>query len=469
MKKFSNTINIYVWLLLLLSVIFTSCKKLVEIPSNPPNALSSSQVFADSTNIMSAVAGIYSYNTVGASIGFAFQDGNVVQSTGLSSDEFSTSITSNASLPQFYNNNIQSRNDIIGATWRDIYNSIYQVNACITGINSTNSTSAGLKKQLIGELEVVRAFYNFNLVNLYGGIPIVTSIDYNINATLPKASAEAVYAQIIEDLTDAETKLSADYPSSGHIRPNLYVANALLAKVYLYQGQWQKANDMASSVINSGQYILEPELNNVFLDGSQEAIWQISTNGSVSTTKDASNFIPAIPTVIPDYILSTNYLINTFEGGDQRLQKWIGVNNVNNVNYYYPYKYKNTNPSQTPIEDYMILRLGEIYLIRAEAEAHLNNLAGSRADINVIRSRAGLTTGTTAVTQQDFYNAVMHERQTELFCENGNRWYDLKRTATIDAVLGSEKKGWKSTDALFPIPYGDIQKDPKLVQNPGYN
>jgi hypothetical protein len=329
-----------------------------------------------------------------------------------------------------------------------------------------------LKQQLIGEIKVVRAFYYFNLVNLFGRVPLVLSTDYAATAKLPGASADNVYAQIIADLTDAQKRLTSNYPSAGRARPNLNTAKALLSKVYLYKGDWQNAEDLATAVISSGSFTLETDLNKVFLDGSNEAIWQLPANGQNSQTQDARNFVPPADGASPGYTVSGS-LRNAFEAGDQRAQKWIGVTMVdqngdgNLIAYYYPAKYKNIDPAITPIEGYMLLRIADLYLIRAEARARLNKLPEAVADINLVRQRAGLA-GSTATSQAQVLAAVMHERQTELFSEWGNRWFDLRRSGTADAVLGAEKQNWRSTDALFPIPADQIRLNPFLLQNPGY-
>jgi hypothetical protein len=117
----------------------------------------------------------------------------------------------------------------------------------------------------------------------------------------------------------------------------------------------------------------------------------------------------------------------------------------------------------------MFLRLGEQYLIRAEAEAHLNDNTNAIKDLNIIRNRAGLANYAGATDQTSVLTAIMHERQVELFCEWGNRWFDLKRTGTIDAVLGAEKPGWQPYIALYPVPLTEIQSNPFLIQNPGYH
>jgi starch-binding outer membrane protein, SusD/RagB family len=118
----------------------------------------------------------------------------------------------------------------------------------------------------------------------------------------------------------------------------------------------------------------------------------------------------------------------------------------------------------------MVLRLAEQYLIRAEANLKLGDLAGAASDINTIRSRAGLG-NTPASTETDLLHAIAQERRIELFTEWGHRWLDLRRYGIVDAVLGPLKgASWNTTDQLYPIPLTQIQNDPAMshAQNPGY-
>jgi len=463
MKKIFFNINILVLGVVLVTGLVSSCKKLIVIPQNPPSLITQQEQFADSATTMSAVAGVYTYDT---GSGFAYSDGSLTYCTGLSADELSTIISSD--VQQFYSYTLTPLNGGITNLWGYPYQSIYEVNAVLTGITNNNALSTPFQKQITGEMEVVRALYYFNMVNLFSGVPLVTTTTYAATDRLSRSPATAIYAQVKADLADAKKKLTAAYPSSGHIRPNLYTAVALLAKVNLYQGNWQNAYNEADSVIRLGGYNLEPNLNNVFLDGSVEAIWQLPANGLYNVYTDAANFEPQYAGATPNYQV-TPFLLNAFETGDQRLQDWIGSTSVNNQTLYYPNKYKNISPTATPVEDQMILRLGELYLIRAEAAAHLNNLTQALADINTIRQRAGLLPNPAdAASQTTVLNAVMRERRVELFCEWGNRWFDLKRTGTAAAVLGSEKTGFSANAALYPLPQTQIQLDNLLIQNPGY-
>lgn len=465
-KLFPN--KLYMIGLLLVAAPGPSCKKLIEIPANPPTSLTEVQQFSDSATAMTAVAGVYSYT--GFQEGFTYNDGNLTFSTGLSSDELSYDGYASPDLQAFYGYGLTDLNSIVRVLWVDPYTSMYPINSIMTNVAASTALSAPFKTQIIGEMKLVRAFFYFNTVNLFGDIPLVISTDYKTTSRLPRTSADSIYAQILSDLSDAQKALPAAYPSSGRVRPNRYTVLSVLAKVQLYRKQWQAAYDAADSVINSGLYSLEPDLNNVFLDGSNEAIWQIPATGSYNVTHEASQFISPYPNTAPQYLM-TPILQNAFEAGDLRWQNWVKdyVVNINgtNQNLYAPYKYKNYYSTDPTVEDYMVIRLADLYLIRAEAAAQLGNTAVALADLNQIRARAGLA-ASTATTAGDILTAIMHERQVELFTEWGNRWFDLKRTGTIDAVLSVEKPGWKPNEALYPVPRSQRQYNANLTQNPGY-
>ncbi|HEY4289441.1 MAG TPA: RagB/SusD family nutrient uptake outer membrane protein [Puia sp.] len=454
--------------LLLVAAMAPSCKKLIGIPSNPPTAITEAQQFADSATAMTAIAGVYNYTSFNSS-GFMYNDAYLTECTGLSADELSYDGYPTPALQQFYNYGLNDQNNYVNTIWGDPYTGLYVANDIMTNMAVSKALSASFKDRIIAEMKVIRAFYYFNTVNLFGNIPLVLSIDYNANARLPRASVDSIYGQILTDLSDAEKVLTADYPSAGRIRVNLYTALTLQAKVQLYRKQWQAAYDAAGAVINSGMYTLEPDPNNVFLDGSSEAIWQLPAIGPNNVTQEASVFIPYSNSV-PQYLV-TPFLQNAFEAGDLRWQDWVQDYTVNvngtDQHFFAPYKYKNLNATFPTVEDYMIFRLADVLLIHAEAAAHLGKTTEALADLDLVRARAGLAPST-AATADEILAAVMHERQVELFCEWGNRWFDLKRTGTAATVLGAEKAGWKDYQALYPIPRSQRQFNSTLTPNPGY-
>ncbi len=134
----------------------------------------------------------------------------------------------------------------------------------------------------------------------------------------------------------------------------------------------------------------------------------------------------------------------------------------------YPVKYKSIDGSFS--EYSIVLRLGEQYLIRAEARIRQNKLTGAdsgESDINIIRFRAGLNP-VIVTSQSDLLLAVEKERNHELFTEWGHRWFDLKRYKHADDILSNIKEDWNITDTLYPIPASQIINDPNIQQNQGY-
>jgi hypothetical protein len=136
--------------------------------------------------------------------------------------------------------------------------------------------------------------------------------------------------------------------------------------------------------------------------------------------------------------------------------------------WHYPFKYKERVNTGTSVENSILFRLEEQYLIRAEAKAQLDDITGAQDDLNAIRNRAGLA-NTVATTQGSLLTAILQERRKEFFTELGHRWFDLKRTGQAAIVLGTTKLGWDLKDLLFPLPSSELLLNPNLLpQNLGY-
>ena len=168
--------------------------------------------------------------------------------------------------------------------------------------------------------------------------------------------------------------------------------------------------------------------------------------------------------------LSTQ-LVGAFESNDTRYTSWVRkvTTTVDPLGtFYLATKY---NSSVNGVEYLVMLRVAEQYLIRAEARARQNNLTGAKADINAVRNRSGLG-NTTAATQADLLTAILHERQVELFTEQGQRFFDLRRTGNLDAVMNVVAPGkggtWATFRQYWPIPTVDLLSNPNLKQTPGY-
>jgi hypothetical protein len=463
-----QTITTLLYTLLLFTT--ASCKKFLQVQP-PIDTLVGDEAFSDDATATAAVTGLYS-RMMGNTGSAQLATGGTSVYLGLCADELNLT-SSSASLVQQYaefaNNSISSSGSNISPRfWQNPYNYIYHANACIEALQRVTTLTEATRKQLLGEMKFMRAFIYFHLVNEFGDVPLVTATGYRENSKMPRTGAGKVWQTIIADLKEAQLLLSSNYPSAGKARPNKWAATAMLARVYLYQQDWQNALASANDVINSGAYSLVSNLNNVFLLNSAEAILQFPTSASsVVNSYEGNIFIPASSTAIPAFS-ATPSLLNAFETGDARKTAWLKSNMVGGTTYFYPYKYKQRTNTTPPTEATIPIRLAEMYLIRAEANAELNNLSAALDDLNTIRKRANLPVSTDSV-KASLLTAIEKERQVELFAEWGHRWFDLKRTGRADAVL-SPVKGtfWQPTDVLFPIPDLELSRNPLLTQNPGY-
>jgi len=466
--------------LLIIVVNFTGCEKLVEAPA-PVTSLSSANVYLTDASAIAAVTGIYS--TISAGSAYSSSILGISSITGLSADELTLySGASTAPISLYYTNNLN--NNMQFDFWTQIYQVVYLINAAMEGLNGATNLTPSVQQQLLGEVKFDRAFLYFYLVNLYGDVPLVLTTNYVINESLSRSPKNEVWNQIIEDLHAAAAVLSPTYldgtlasASSERVRPIKWAALALLARAYLYTDNWTGADSASTAVINNtGEYSLNT-LDSVFLMNSNEAIWQLQPVVQGYDVPDAYAFL--LPTTGPnsgpnDAFLS-NALLTTFEANDQRRVEWVDSIVVGGITYYFPYKYKNNSVNGTITEYATILRLGEQYLIRAEAEANgATGGPGAIADLETIRSRAGLPNYTGGTDLISLMTAIIHERRVEMFTEWGQRWLDLKRTNTADMVMGTDgacaAKGgmWQTTSQLYPIPLADLQTDPNLIQNSGY-
>lgn len=448
--------KIYAYILILLTT--TSCKKILEI-DNPIDKVTTDVVFADDATANLAVTGLYNRMMQNNS---HITSGAMTIYCGLVADEFMNTMP--GTDDEFSTNSISTSNSIVEQNfWASAYSLIYHANSIIEGLELSNGVSSQMKKQLRGEAKFARSLIYFNLVNIFGDVPLIISTNYKENAAAPRKDYLAVYDQMIHDLSDAVEALPVSYTINDRTRPTKWSAYSLLSRIYLFMKDWANAKSTASLVINSGQYSLINNLPEVFKQNSNETIFQLKPAIASINTWEGNQFIPGSGGV-PNYTLYVG-LLSAFEPNDLRLANWIRLTNAGGTNYYYPYKYRIR--SGTGDENYIVLRLAEQFLIRAEANAHLNNISEAQNDLNTVRQRAGVNP-TTANTTNELLLAIEEERRKEYFAEWGFRWIDLKRTDRINLVLSAIKPNWQPTDALFPIPIAEIRKNNSLTQNAGY-
>lgn len=460
-----NQIKKYTLQLVLFVVIITiqACDDFVTVDA-PNSQLTTPAVFEDALTATVALTDIYAKMRENGFL--SGRPNGFTCLAGTYSDELISFEIGNNTTESFFNNALLSTNATINTLWRNSYNQIYAANAVIEGVDNSTVLSASVKNQLKGEALFIRALLHFHLMSVFGDVPYIKTTNYNQNRTVGRMNTEQIFQQLISDLENAVTGINMAYLDSGRIRPNKAAIQALLARVYLYHGDYAEASNMASAVLNETTlYQLENNLDVEFLKQSRATIWQLSPGASGANTYEGNSFI--FFSGPPSKFALTENLVDQFENNDLRKLHWVKqITNGSQV-WYHSYKYKRDVATATSLENSIILRLSEQYLIRAEARAKQGDLIGAKEDLNIIRQRAGLS-NTIAATAEEILNAILQERRLELFTELGHRFLDLKRLGQLDAVLGT-KPGWSSTDQLWPLPQVEMDANPFLVpQNPGY-
>lgn len=440
-----------------------ACDSFTEVDL-PKNQLLSSNVFEEKGTADAAMVDIYSRIRdvppfTGAATGISNLLGNYT-------DELDFYGSATAYQKPFYDNAILSTNPDIASMWNNAYSAIYATNAVLEGVSKAVKLQQEDKDRLTGEALFVRAFIHTYLTGLYGNVPYVSTTSLGTNAKIGKKTTSEVYAFAMADLESAIELLPEAYNGSDRVRPNKYAALALLARVALYAENWEIAANAASAVLNNTTlYANQNDTALTFKKEAASTIWQLAPKavGGNSLQASAFNFTSGPPPASA----MTPALVNAFEQNDLRFTNWVKKVTTGGNSWYQSFKYKQRTNSGTSIELSILLRISELYLIRAEARARQNNTVSAIDDLNTIRFIAGLG-ATTAVSQQEVLVAVLKERRIELFTEYGHRFFDLKRFGKLDDALNT-KPGWQDTDSVWPLPLTEMDLNPNLKpQNPGY-
>ncbi|MDY7396857.1 RagB/SusD family nutrient uptake outer membrane protein [Aureibaculum sp. 2210JD6-5] len=447
---------------MLLLFFMLSCDHFLEVDF-PENQLSGDIVFQDDATALAALTAIYA--NLRDKVLLTGNSNGLHVIMGLYSDELDYYGSSGQPLEEFYNHTLLPSSVSISQLWNDSYHTIYMVNSLLEGINDNSHLSYETIQKIKGEALFVRALTHFYLVNLFGAVPYVIQTDYTLNSNINRLEVNEVYKAIVSDLKAARSFLSSGESTEQRIVPDKWAATTLLAKVYLYMGDWERAELESTSIIENTGFSWETDLSNVFLKESGATIWQLKPPVDGYNTLEAStfNFVSAPPPLIA----LNEQLLEVFEDGDARKATWIaGVSNGIDV-WYHANKYKNVSTTSNT-EYSIVFRLAEIYLIRAEARTNLGNISEALSDVNKIRQRANLT-DLNIIDPEELLEAILLEKRVELFTEFGNRWFDLKRLGKAEAVISSIKSGWESKNLLLPIPENELSLNPNLSpQNPGY-
>lgn len=444
-------------ILTIVALAFTaSCDVLDQTPQQ---SLPTDDIFTNEANVNAVLAGAYSglQGALDDNIRFAELAGDNAQHTG--------SFPSWAVIDQ-YNllaDNAVGRNQFIA-----LYDVINTANNLISFTNNVESMPQDRRDAAIAQAKVIRALAYHNLVRWYGGVPLMLEpIESLDEGNVPRSTAAQVYAAITTDLEEASATLGAN-GNAGATTISGYAATALLARVSLYTEAYLAAETNASTVINSGNYAVTGVLYSANFgvaeadgQGSGESIFELLFTDEDSNSMsffsrpngNGGRFeygpTPTYPAVYAaaDERMASN--LRTYSGA-LRLGKYFRTNGSDN---------------------FLVVRLAEMYLIRAEALARQNfavNLAAAVADVNVVRNRAGLGDVLVAdfANLEEFLDEVLLQKRLELDQE-GHRWHDLVRTDRAQATLGITDPN----DLLWPIPQREIDSNSAIApedQNPGY-
>jgi len=481
----------------------SSCsKEFLEIED--PTRLTSANGYTDSLSISTGVTAAYSslqdlYGKSGGSRGiFIFAE--------IPSDN-SYTVTSGERLNEFDTFNVLSDNPRLQSQWLATYQTIARCNIILSragGVKLTNAT----RNRLYGEMRFIRALTYFNAVRIWGDVPLVTGEI----ASIPDAyafgrkPAADVYAQIEQDLAFAIDNLPATQTGANLGRATKGAAQGLLGKVLLTEKKYNDAALQLRAVIDANNYALQATYANIFATNNEmnsEILFAVRyTKGGLGVGSPFTVwFMPAYTSAQATALLGVNYTGQQFNTVDADLVAAFTASGTTDVRAatsytmpsgatsYYTKKYIDNPTTSTDAEnDWIVLRYADVLLMYAEAVNAQGGPTTAALDAvnRVIRRSRNLPVATAAptvdlpasISQTDLSARLERERRLELNFE-GHRWFDLVRTDRAIPVMnaffartaaaGTIPRVITTNNLVFPVPLQEIQTNPVLTQNPGYN
>jgi len=429
----------------------TACNSLLD--QNPPDSIPTENSITDARGARAAIAGAYD----GLRGATEFYYGAEFSTFGdLSADNVS-SVGISSSYELIDRHELRANNSPVGDVWEDIYEALNRVNVIIEAVPPLTDLEETEKDQILGEAYAIRALNLHNLTKFWGDVPmpLVSPKSVEEASQITRTPAADVYAQINADLAQAETLVTETGPAT---RVTTGFVDALQARVALYQEDYGAAVANADEVLAQG-YTLADDFTSLFdaegTDTPEDILKLIFTAeqfmwlGYYYTSSDLGGDGSVGP---------SQHLIDLFDPADVR-GTWSIFGDTEGEASGLKF------PTTIGAEDFHVIRLAEVLLIKAEAQARENDLVGAVDTYNPIRVRAGLaphTLGAEVTTQADVLAEIDLQRQLELAFE-GDRWPDLVRTGRAVEVLGIPE-----FQTLYPIPQTELDVAPGITQNPGY-
>jgi hypothetical protein len=496
---------VFTGMMFLMNFIFVSCEDILT--TEPENAISSTEFFKNELQVEQAVIGAYaklqgmyanqwkfteqrSDNTI-----IQFDDANRGPHPTWFIDEF-VMTSSNQNLEPY---------------WEGIYQGIQRTNSVLNNIDDVQFSNEDLKGQLVGEAKFLRAFYYFNLVRLFGDVPLVLnqvqSPDQAFASLERRANTEEIYEQIIKDANEAAALLPESYSSGNQGRATEGAVRTLLSDIYLTRQNYPEAVDELEKVMALG-YSLLPNYADVFDPNNKnhpESIFDVNYAELESNRSLGSSFIYSFAPhnsgteITGDnggrpvgLNIPTRDILNAYDSGDIRINSSIGfyVNPENSQHgiaigdtILYVKKFDHPHSVRGVTNDnWPVYRYAHVLLMMAEA---MNEIQGPSSEaysyIDQVRQRAKLDPLTQGLTKPEFREAVYHEQRVELAFEN-HRWFNLLRTGRAKETMMQHAPSVKDLQPhleepvyviedyklLYPIPERELTLNPDLEQNPGW-
>lgn len=413
--------------------------------------------------------------------------------------EMGTTAGSRTEFQEMHEFRDQSTSSIVSAIWNDHYNGIAQCNRILDRISGVEFAEAQ-KTRITGEAYFLRGLLYFNLVRIFGDMPLVREdlTDIGKAYATGRAPAADVYAAIIDDLQQAASRLSPSYTGADIGRATSGAAKSLLGKVYLTMHRPADAVPVLQEVIGSRQYDLMEHFDDLWkpANGNNiESVFEVqfrqqagaSTGSffSIHYTPYLSNIL-GISTTAGGYNIPTEDMLNAYSAGDLRKYSSVaeGYTNaggtfVSGLEGRHTRKFLSKADVERGGDDnWPVIRYAEVYLLCAEALNEVSfQVDGDAFDyLNEVRERAGLTPYSSTApdaqyritTQEQFRLAIEKERRLELAFE-GHRWFDLVRTGRAKEVMASKGVTLADYQLLLPIPQQQIDINPDIIhQNKDY-
>lgn len=507
-----------IYILLFVSIGMSACSE-DFLALAPETQLNTENFYKTETDFNQAMAGVY--QSLRAYVGTSSWSMGELRSDNTHYDYYAKEWgalgnTYRAQVTDFQND---AQNTETSGKYVADFRGIARANTLIDRLE-VSTLSESFKNQLIGEAKVIRAFLYFDLVQFFGGVPLYLKEVKNENdARLDRSTVDEVYAAIVADANDAITKLGVPkFPQTGRVSQG--TAKMLLAKVYMVQKKYPEAGTLLTDITKMG-YGLIPEYKDVYAlnnKNSVESLFEVQFQAGNQSQQSnfIYNFIPRTSntTLITGvntnnqgsggWNVPTNDILTAYETGDKRLDASIGISEgvINASGDFVPESLKSIvgyvapagkvgkrfvkkylhahSLSNNTDDNWPLYRYSDVLLLLAESLNEQGKSADALPYLNQVRVRAGLE-AITGQSQATLRPLIAKERRIELAFEN-HRWLDLVRTGKAIEVMTAYGVEIKKLDnfvspnayqvtaekLLFPIPYSEIQRNPVLKQNPGY-